>query len=318
MIAAVLRPASFPSGVLFVYVVASAEAAALTTALSPFHLVTRNGLAVGETVVLVAAIGAWATAGRPGFPRPPIRSFAASVGWDPAIVVLAAAVVLSATYELVLVFTVPPNNWDSLTYHLTRAAAWAQHGGVYWIPNAPTDRLNEFQPLAEQQILLFFVATGRAALFAAPQFLAGAAIVAGIRSARRLGHAQRASLYAALLFATVPLFALETTTAQNDLIAAAFPIAASALVLEGSGPGVAVAGVAVALGIGVKLTTALVLPIPFALALLHSRRAFVRMVLWSIAGFVTLGMWSSCSTGFTLAHFSASAAGEAHKERLRR
>ena len=74
-------------------------------------------------------------------------------------------------YELLLALTVPPNTWDSLTYHLARAAAWLQHGGYFWIPNAPTDRLNEFQPLAEQEILFLFAATGSGALFALPQYL---------------------------------------------------------------------------------------------------------------------------------------------------
>jgi hypothetical protein len=42
---------------------------------------------------------------------------------------------------------------------------------VYWIPNAPTDRINEFQPLAEEEILFLFVATGKKALFGLPRFL---------------------------------------------------------------------------------------------------------------------------------------------------
>ena len=293
VIAAVLRPTSFVSGVVSVYVVGSIEAVALTTALSPPRLVTRAGLGVSETAILVGVLGLWMFRGRPGFPCPSIRPLFHSIGRDPAVLLLAAVVSVSSIYELLLVFTVPPNNWDSLTYHLTRAAAWAQHRGVYWIPNAPTDRVNEFQPLAEQQVLLFLVATGRAALFAAPQWLAGAAIVGSIYEvARKLGRSPRAAVFAALLFATAPLFALETTTAQNDLVAAALPIAASALVLGGTGSGAALAGVAVALGIGVKLTTVLVLPIPFALALLRGRRTFVRMAVWSITGFVLLGMWS--------------------------
>ena len=42
------------------------------------------------------------------------------------------------------------------------------------MPNAPADRINEFQPLAEQELLFLFAATGRAALFALPQYVAGA------------------------------------------------------------------------------------------------------------------------------------------------
>jgi hypothetical protein len=103
---------------------------------------------------------------------------------------LLLAVAASSLYELVLVLGAPPNNWDSLTYHLTRAADWAQHGGVHWIANAPTDRINEFQPLAEQQVLLFFVTSGRAALLALPQWLAGLAALVGV-FASRLGSGSR-------------------------------------------------------------------------------------------------------------------------------
>ena len=127
-------------------------------------------------------------------------------------------------YELVLAVTVPPNNWDSLTYHLARAAAWKQHGGYFWIPNAPTDRLNEFQPVAEQELLFLFAATGTAALLAMPQFFAGVVILVAVYGAsRRLGFAVWRSVCGACLLATFSLVALEATTAQNDLVAASFP-----------------------------------------------------------------------------------------------
>ena len=78
---------------------------------------------------------------------------------DPVTVLFLVAVAVVLAYELVLALTMPPNNWDSLTYHLARVVSWLQHGGIYWIPNAPTDRMNEFQPVAEQQILYLFAAT---------------------------------------------------------------------------------------------------------------------------------------------------------------
>ena len=86
----------------------------------------------------------------------------------------------------------PPTNWDSLTYHLARVAAWRQHGGIFWIPNAPTARMNEFQPLAEQEILFLLVATGTTAVFALPQYVAELAILAAVYGAsRRLGFGPR-------------------------------------------------------------------------------------------------------------------------------
>jgi hypothetical protein len=289
--AAALRIRSFVNSVLAAYVVFDAAATAITCLLSPFRLVTRGGLEVAAAVALTAGLILWIRRGRPHFPLPSSATIRAALS-DPAVVVLLLAVAASSLYELVLVLGAPPNNWDSLAYHLTRAADWAQNGGVHWIGNAPTDRINEFQPLAEQQVLLLFVTSGRAALFALPQWLAGLAAVVGVFGvAARLGFAPRTAAFAALLFATFPLVALESSTAQNDLVAAALPIAAAALVLGGSRAELSLAGLALGLALGVKLTTAYAVPIPVALALLRGRREMLRVVGAAVASFVLLGMW---------------------------
>ena len=56
-----------------------------------------------------------------------------------------AFVAVILVYELVLGLTVPPNNGDALGYHLAKVAAWAQHHAYYWIPDAPTVRINAFR-----------------------------------------------------------------------------------------------------------------------------------------------------------------------------
>ena len=115
-------------------------------------------------------------------------------------VLFLAVLAVALVYELVLAVTVPPNNWDSLTYHLARVAAWHQSHGIHWIANAPTGRLNEFQPLAEQEILFLFVATGSTALFALPQYVAQLAILLAVYgAARRLGYSAPAAARSAAL-----------------------------------------------------------------------------------------------------------------------
>jgi hypothetical protein len=304
--AASLRIRSFVSSVLAAYVVLVAVVTAITTALSPFRLVTRSGVEVAAAIALGAALLLWNRRGRPALPLPSAVALRAAF-LDPAVLVLLVAVVASSLYELVLVLGAPPNNWDSLTYHLTRAADWAQHGGVHWIGNAPTDRINEFQPLAEQQVLLLFVTSGRAVLFALPQWLAGLVAIVGVFGvAARVGFAHRTAAFAALLFGTFPLVALESSTSQNDLVAAALPIAAAALVLGGSRAELSLAGVALGLALGVKLTTAYAVPIPIALALLRGRRDGVRVASAALASFVLLGMWgfvlNLAHTGNLLGH----------------
>ena len=177
-VACSLRLTSVLSTVLAGYVALVAEVALLTTALSPVRAVTGTGLVLGQLVLLALAFGAWWVLGRP-VPRAPIAYVARSIVREPVALLLVGVCAAALAYELVLVLGAPPNNWDSLTYHLTRAAAWAQHRGVYWISGAPTDRINEFQPLAEQEILYLFVVASSATSVSVPKSPAALAAAAG-------------------------------------------------------------------------------------------------------------------------------------------
>jgi Glycosyltransferase family 87 len=222
-----------------------------------------------------------------------VRDVARSIVREPVALLLLGACAAALTYELVLVLGAPPNNWDSLTYHLTRAAAWAQHGGVYWVSGAPTERINEFQPLAEQEILYLSVVTGSDTLFALPQFAAQLATLAAVYGiARRLGHGPAAAAGAAGRFGTLTLVALEATTGQNDLVAASLPAAAAVFLLGRIRQEVLLAGAAVGLAVGVKLTTLFVLPALVLLALLRGRRALLDFIVAGVVAFAALGMWS--------------------------
>jgi Glycosyltransferase family 87 len=292
LVASSLRLPSLVSTLLAAYLAFVANLGLVTLALSPFREVTRGGLAVAEAVLLAAAIFTCVRRGRPGLPLAAARGAIGTIVSDPLTLLYLVVVVAALVYELVLGLTVPPNNWDSLTYHLSRVVAWAQHDGIYWIPNAPTDRMNDFQPLAEQQILFFFVATHRDLLYAIPQFLAELAILTGVYGAsRRLGFEVRSAACSAFLLATFGLLALEATTAQNDLVAAAFPIAAACLLLGGVGTEPVLAGVAAGLGVGAKLTTALVWPVLIWLSLTRGRRTFFLAVTGAVVGFAAIGGW---------------------------
>ena len=279
----------------------------VTLVLSPFREVTRGGLAVAESVLLAAALATWLRRGRPRLPLAAARSALAAIVFSPLTLLFLAVVVSLLGYELALALTVPPNNWDSLTYHLAKVAAWAHHGGVYWIPNAPTDRLNEFQPFAEQQILFLFVATHSDLLYALPQFLAELAILVAVYGAsRRLGFEARAAACSAFLLATFTLVALEATTAQTDLVAASFPAVAAYLLLGSGGLEPALAGAAAGIGLGAKLTTVLVWPVLVWLALARGRRTLVVAAAGAVAGFAAIGCWSfvlnDVHTGHLLGH----------------
>jgi Glycosyltransferase family 87 len=305
--AACLRQQGLVSTLLAAYVALTTNLALATLVLSPFREVTRTGLAVVEAVLLIVSALAWWALGRPRPPLAPARAALRELASSRLTALYLAAIGLLLAYELVLALTVPPNNWDSLTYHLARVAAWYHHGGVYWVPNAPTDRINEFQPLAEQQIYFLFVATGSALLYAIPQYLAQLAILAAVyEAARRLGYAARPAACGACLLATFGLVAYEATTSQNDLVAAALPVVAACFLLDGSRVESVVAGFAAGTALGVKLTTILVWPVLVGLALLRGRPTFVRAALGAAVGFVAVGCWSFAlnlaHTGHVLGH----------------
>ena len=207
--AAGARLESAVSTLLLAYLAFVAELGITTLVLSPFREVTRGGLAGAEGVLLAVALALWWRRGRPGFALSGARAAARLALGDPVAALFLLLVAAALAYEAVLAST-PPNNMDSLTYHLARAAAWAQHGGIYWIPHAPEVELNAYQPLAEQQDLFYLVASGGGALYAAPQYLAQIAILVAVYgSSRRLGFEVRGAACAAGLLATFSVVALE-------------------------------------------------------------------------------------------------------------
>jgi hypothetical protein len=288
------------------YLVLVTQLAAATWVLSPFDALTLTWLTLLEAALAAAAATAWVIRGRPMPSAAAARAELRMVRTDPLTMLFVALLAAGLAYELALALIVPPNNWDSLTYHLTRVAGWHQAHGVHWIADAPTGRINEFQPLAEQLILFLFV-SGSTALYALPQYVAQLAILAAVYgTARRLGYEPRAAARGTALLAMLSLGALESTTAQNDLVAASFPVAAVFLLLRGDPLGAFLAGLALALGLGVKLTTALAFPALALLAWRSDRRRFGLIAAGGASGLLAAGCWgyvlNVVHTGHLLGH----------------
>lgn len=292
LFAASARLPSLASTLLVVYLALVGEALAMTLVLSPSHHVTQGWLGAAGLVVLACSVVVWMFRGRPGLPLASARGALGEIAGSRVTLAFLAAVAVLLGYELVLALAVPPNNWDSLWYHLPRAVAWLQEGAYSWIENAPTDILNTRQPVAEQELLFLFAATGKAGLFALPQYLAQLAILVAVYgSSRRLGFAVPAAACSAALLATFSLFALEASTAQNDLVAASFPAVAVCLLLGESRLEQVLGGTALGIGLGVKLTTLLVSPVVALLAIVRGARPALRAAVGTVAGFALVGMW---------------------------
>jgi len=286
LVASALRLRSVGVFAVAWWVLLCAEVVAAAEILSLAHALRPLGYALVEAVALALALGAWRRSGRPRPPLPP------RLPVSPLLAALALVVVAGCAYELFLLTTTPPNNWDSMHYHLARVAAWHAHRSLDYFPTHNAIE-NVYPPNAELLVLWTVTFLGRDLLAALPQFVAALATSASVFAiARRLGYDSRCSAFSALLFPTLTIVALESVTTQNDLVEASFVAAAAALALGRTRVETVLAGVALGLAAGTKLTFLYALPPLVAIGLAAlPRRRLAELCAAAIAGFALLGMY---------------------------
>jgi hypothetical protein len=116
----------------------------------------------------------------------------------------------------------PPNNFDSMTYHMARIPHWIQNQSVRFYPTA-IPRQNYSSPLAEFGILHVQLLSGNdiyANLVQWFSFLMS--ILTASIIAREYGAKPRAQWITAALVASLPLAILQSSSTQNDLVAGIF------------------------------------------------------------------------------------------------
>jgi glycosyl transferase family 87 len=274
-VAAQLAPRSTASFLLGAYVVAWAQLVAVLWVLSLFSWVTRWALLAGLALVCVAIL-----VDRRGWKDvvARLRDGASALRRaldEPLCAVLGVAVLAAFGYALALGLATPQNDFDTVFDHLWRAALWRENQAVGYPACDCAPYVNAYPPHGEMGVLATMVLGGSdrfAALVQAAAFVALAVGVVGV--ARGLGLARREALLGALLVATLPVIALQASTAQNDLVVASFLVAAAAFLLD-TGPGAPwLAGGATALAIGTKVSAVFGLPVlvVVALAAAPSRR----------------------------------------------
>ena len=278
-----------------VYVLAAAEVVGSTELLSLVHGVRADGYLAVQAAAAAAVLVVWLRRGRPRPALPRVRL--AALRRDPILLFLGAAVAAAVAYELFLTLVVPPNNWDALAYHLSRAAAWYQQHAVGWIAGAHTDRQNVFPPNAEMEILSTFVFVHGDRLAALPQLFAQLALLPSIYlTSLRIGFDRRGAAFAALLTLTLTEVALQATTTQNDLVVASFVVCAVALLLGRERRELPVAAMALGLAVGTKLTALFILPVVVLVAVLVlPRRRLAELAVCAAAACAAVGAFGYVS-----------------------
>ena len=267
-VACLLSPRSTASFLLTAYVAGWVQLVVVIWALSAFDWVSRWSL-LGALALVCAAL-CFDTRGRSDIgSRLRESAFAAREALrEPVAVVLGVAVLAGLGYAVALGLGTPQNDFDTLVDHLWRAGLWLQNGGAGYPDCDCAPYINAYPPHAELGVLATMALGGSDRYVALVQGAAYVALVLGVIGiARGLRLDRPEALVAGLLVGTLPVIALQASTAQNDLLVASFVVAAVVFLLDRYTPAAPwLAGAATALALGTKVTALIAVPLLLVIA----------------------------------------------------
>ncbi len=119
----------------------------------------------------------------------------------------------------------PPNNWDSMTYHMARITSWVSHQSVAYYPTHIVRQLYE-PPFAEYLIAHISILS-KGDYFANPVqlFFLLFSIVGLVLILAEFGLSRSYKIIAVVLAITIPEVVLEASSTQNDIVVSFFIIA---------------------------------------------------------------------------------------------
>jgi hypothetical protein len=219
--------------------------------------------------------------------------------------ILVAGIVSILAATLVVALVSPPNNWDSMTYHMARVANWIDHRSVR---DYPTHILRQLWlgPCAEFAITNLQILARGDRFANCVQYVSMLGSVVGVSLlAKKLGANYPGQLIASVFCATIPIGLLEASTTQNDYVTAfwllcflnftidlilpTFPMSWSRTVLAGASLGLAL----------LTKMTALIFAAPFILwvSLVLLRRRLVAAVFFFV---VLSGLALAINAGYLI------------------
>jgi len=204
------------------------------------------------------------------------------------------------SFQATLILAIPQNNYDSMTYHLSRAGYWLQHQSLAaWL--TPNPRQTTFPINAELGVLWTMLFSGNDRWSGLIQWVCVLSIAVTIFGIARLLSASRPqAVFASLLFASFPGILLQSTTTQNDLVVTAFFMCCLYFLFLGNTNHTRMplffSALGIGLSIGTKSTVFFILPvfaicllIDFVIARFRNYRFYLTWVGLSLAAFVLFG-----------------------------
>jgi hypothetical protein len=274
----------------------------VTEGLSLFSALARGWVAALWAVALLAAVVFGSRRGLLRIDLAKLRNSLQTTAWPERLILAGLACVVVTLF--LVAWVSPPNNTDSLQYHMSRVVHWAQNHSLRHYPTAFEPQL--YSPIwAEATILNLRLLWGSdqpanlVQWFSMVGSLVGASAIAGFLGARLRGQ-----LVAAAFAASIPMGILQASSTQNDYVTAFWLVCLAYFAVLGARRALTAVewlGMALALGLGM-LTKGTFYPyaVPFGIWIAVSQtrrtglgRAFSRGVLaLAVAMLLNLGFWA--------------------------
>lgn len=225
-----LRPCTKPAALIGWYVLGFSQIVLVEEIAHFFNGLNKPGnILLIQAAFLAAAAGLWLAAKRPKIGG---VLYSKTITGEPNLlkdlfhghlenIILGAVTSVGYAYAFFLGWMVAPNTYDAITTHAVRVVYWLQHGNL--LPWNAVRYTQVSYPMNAQLQLLWsaqFLQSDR--LFFTAQWLAGIiTILCVFGLARLLNFSRPRSLFAGMVFANFPLIWMQSSTAQNDLVAAA-------------------------------------------------------------------------------------------------
>lgn len=193
----------------------------ITETLSVPSLVNSNALMMSWAILILLILWHLTMRSRLNLLQMKQRIFPANYG--PYSMGMLAPVFFVAASTLAVAIVSPPNNWDSMTYHMSRVEHWRSNASVSHYPTNSVWQLF-LSPFAEFIILQFQTLGHGSDYFAnIVQWLFFIACMAVTSSmVKILGGSPWAQTISILAVATTPMVIMQATSTQNDVVCSFF------------------------------------------------------------------------------------------------
>ncbi len=287
--------------------------------LGAYHSLALDGLSLGRWVTQPGLLAAWAIvflAGLVWYRRSGVQD-ADPIGlqnlrrlsiYEKTILGLIGTIALATA---VVGWRTPPQTWDSLTYHVSRAAHWVQAGSLAHYPSGILRQIS-MPPGGETGLASLMLLSGGDQLLSLHQWLPMLGTVLAVSLiAKQIGANRSGQLVAALFAASLPIGIVEASSTINDYVATFWTVCACVEALEFSQTAEAkdLVGAALSAGLAI-LTKPTVAPVLLLTALVLAIAVWRRFRLgaglrWGIAGVVLVLILNAGYLSRNLATFGA-------------